>query len=335
MNQKRFVNIAIIVLVTVVVGVAGYIILTKKSAPPTEPANTTDIQSPQTAPSSINNTPPQTSKPTETTSWKTYRSDAFGVVFQYPPSFSIVESNGRLRVDTELTKQYGSQTKYVSLELVEHGLPGIGLEGAAPLFITSFAKQGFKFGATKIGKNNAIDTVQVIEPGGASSFWIFRGNPASDGKKIYRAAFAISDTLIQHHDLLQQEGVYELYRTQFNEILQSLELSFSEVPISDDDLRSFKLPIASFISEQEVRTIVSQHGFNVSTSGTSIKLKPADQTFFQWYTGPGSPIRIAGQYWEIRIPIISVVTECKSTQVLFVDAMTGEFYKLGTSTSCK
>ena len=334
MNQKGFINIAIIVLVVVLVGVTGYFFLAKKSTTPTELANTTDTQSSQTAPSSINNMPPQTSRPTETADWKTYRSDAFGVVFKYPLLFNIVESNGRLRIDTEHTKQYGSQTKYVSLEFVEQGLSGIGLEGAAPLFFTSFAKQGFKFRATKIGKNNAIDAAQVIEPSGASSFWIFRSDPVSDSQKIYRAAFAISDTLIQHRDFLQQEGVYEHYRTQFDGILQSLELSFSEVTISDEDLRSFKLPIASFISEQEARTIINQRGFNVSTSGTIIKLKPANQLFFQAYTGPGSPIRIAGQYWEIRIPITNMDTECKSTQVLFVDATTGEFYNLGTSTSC-
>ena len=285
-------------------------------APPPEPIDSTD----------------------EIAGWKSYRSNEFGIVFQYPPSFEIVESKGRLRIDTEHTGQYGSQYIYVSLEFVDHGFPQKGLEGAAPLFLTSFSKQGATFKAVRIGKNNAIDAVQVIWSEDRSSFYVFRDEPKGGTSATSRTAFSVSvgSSLGQHRNFFMKEESFdidELYRTQFDKIMQSLELLFLEIPISEGDLQSLKLPVALSISEQEALAVIKQRGFDTTISGISIKLKPANLSFFQAYTGPGSPIRIGGQYWEVRIPTPSD-PECRSAQVLFVDATTGELYNSGISTSC-
>jgi hypothetical protein len=314
MNQKKFISTTVIVLVVVLVGMAGYFILTKRSSP-TEPANSTDTQSPQTAPSSINNTSPQTSKPTETVGWKTYRNESFGVSFQYPPDFRIDTSQDRLRVGVDLKQ--GQAVNYIDISIMKR--PEKDLSELSRFFSVIGPLSVVK---TQLGKN--IDAIKAVSnKTGETTYYIM-----SDGFNLQ-----IGDSVFYHRELLKTEGLYDYYRIRFDKILQSIELLFPEVSISEEDLKSLKPSVASSISEQEALAVIKQHGFDTAVSGTSIKLKPANQPFFQSYTGPGSPIRIAGQYWEIRIPTSSD-PECRSVEVLFVDATTGEFYNLGTSTSC-
>jgi len=71
MNQKRFTNIVLIVLVVVLAIVAGYFVLVKK---PISPTNTTSQSQ------------------NETTDWKTYQNDKFGFSFKYPANLTAVSS---------------------------------------------------------------------------------------------------------------------------------------------------------------------------------------------------------------------------------------------------
>ncbi len=86
MNQKGFANIALIALVVILAGVAGYFALVKKSEPvvqqTTPPPTTTQTPTPQQpSPAPIN----------ETTSWKTYTGNAQSLSFEFnlPTDFSL------------------------------------------------------------------------------------------------------------------------------------------------------------------------------------------------------------------------------------------------------
>ena len=83
MNQKGFANIALIVLVVILAGVAGYFALVKKSEPvaqqTTPPPTTTQTPTPQQpSPTPIN----------ETASWKTYKNDTYSFEVKYPSDWT-------------------------------------------------------------------------------------------------------------------------------------------------------------------------------------------------------------------------------------------------------
>jgi len=86
MNQKGFANIALVIIIVILVGAAGYFTLIKKSSPITQETNTqSSIQTQQAAKSS---TP---TPKNETASWKTYTNSKYGIIFKYPPSLTIKE----------------------------------------------------------------------------------------------------------------------------------------------------------------------------------------------------------------------------------------------------
>lgn len=76
MNQKGFANIAIVVLIIVVGAVVGYFYWTQKTATPVEQAQKTNVLPSQ-----------------QTTDWKTYRSERYGYVIQYPKDWHIDDSD--------------------------------------------------------------------------------------------------------------------------------------------------------------------------------------------------------------------------------------------------
>jgi len=78
MNQKRFVNIILVVLIVVFVGVVGYLTLVKKPEAPT----TTNQPQPTT-------TIPITQDTTD--NWKIYRSEKYGFEFRYPADWKVNE----------------------------------------------------------------------------------------------------------------------------------------------------------------------------------------------------------------------------------------------------
>lgn len=71
MKQKRFANIALVVLIIVLVSVASYFVLAKKSESTTQP---------------------HTISQNEIANWKTYRNDKFSFSFKYPASLVTVSS---------------------------------------------------------------------------------------------------------------------------------------------------------------------------------------------------------------------------------------------------
>ncbi len=86
MNQKGFVNIILIMVVVVLIGVAGYFGLVRKSEPVVEqiPSAQTLTPTPQVS----NNQPAPIPTPSgETANWKTYRNEVFGFEFSYPEEF--------------------------------------------------------------------------------------------------------------------------------------------------------------------------------------------------------------------------------------------------------
>lgn len=89
MNQKGFANIVLIVLVIVVAGVVGYFALHKSPTAVTPSTytqqTTTTNPTPPASSSIIKNVSPQPQSLTETTTWKTYRSDKYRFEFKYPP----------------------------------------------------------------------------------------------------------------------------------------------------------------------------------------------------------------------------------------------------------
>ncbi|MEK7547191.1 MAG: hypothetical protein AAB536_03385 [Patescibacteria group bacterium] len=85
MNQKGFANIALVVLVVVLVGVAGYFVLVKKQEPVAQ----------QTTPPPVTMQPPTLQQPSptpvnETASWKTYVNNKYGFEVKLDPSWQMV-----------------------------------------------------------------------------------------------------------------------------------------------------------------------------------------------------------------------------------------------------
>lgn len=96
MNQRGFVNIALIILVVVLVGAGSYFVFVKKPADqPTPPEQTQARNNTQPTQPPANNQPSPTPKD-ETANWKTYRNENLGFEFKYPAQIngkpvSIVE----------------------------------------------------------------------------------------------------------------------------------------------------------------------------------------------------------------------------------------------------
>jgi len=103
MNQKGFVNIALIVLLVVVLGGGiGYVILTR-----TQETTPTSEQSPTPSPIT-DQTPAMQNPPTtpvDKTSWKTYRSEKYGFEFRYPEKITPLDTLNlpELNRNTKLT----------------------------------------------------------------------------------------------------------------------------------------------------------------------------------------------------------------------------------------
>lgn len=84
-NQKGFTNVFLIAVVVIVVGVAGYFTLVKKSEPIIQqPTPTPALPTPTPTPS-----PTSTLSPDETAGWKTYTNTQYGFTFQYPSIISV------------------------------------------------------------------------------------------------------------------------------------------------------------------------------------------------------------------------------------------------------
>ena len=97
MSQKGFVNIVLIFVVIAIVAIGGYFIFSKKSVAPTEiqtqqPAPVSnEVKTPtstQTATQPSNKT---TSSSPSTDDWKVYRSEKYGLEFQYPAYWKVDE----------------------------------------------------------------------------------------------------------------------------------------------------------------------------------------------------------------------------------------------------
>ncbi|KKW20994.1 MAG: hypothetical protein UY64_C0032G0002 [Parcubacteria group bacterium GW2011_GWA1_51_12] len=87
-NQKGFVNIILIIAVVVLIGVAGYFGWVRKSEPVVEQSPSTQTLTP--TPQVSNNQPAPIPTPSgETTNWKTYRSELYGLEVSYPSDWSI------------------------------------------------------------------------------------------------------------------------------------------------------------------------------------------------------------------------------------------------------
>ena len=102
MNQKGFANIMLIVLIIVVVGgAASYFYWTKKATVPVEKTQTADTPPPQQTLPPSNNPAIQAPPPTsETTDWKTFRSELAGIEVKYPPKYFVVRTFGNPGSDT-------------------------------------------------------------------------------------------------------------------------------------------------------------------------------------------------------------------------------------------
>ncbi len=90
MNQKGFVNIALIILVVIIVGVGGYFAFSKKSEPITQQTPTSQNPTPPATQTQNDNSQTTTTQD-KTVSWKTYTNVKYGIEFKYPPSLALTE----------------------------------------------------------------------------------------------------------------------------------------------------------------------------------------------------------------------------------------------------
>lgn len=84
MNNKGFSNVILVIGLVILVGIAGYFIFVKKSGPVTQKQT-----------SATSNIPAPTPSPTlteETTNWKTYRNEKYGIEFRYPSQWQLTEA---------------------------------------------------------------------------------------------------------------------------------------------------------------------------------------------------------------------------------------------------
>jgi len=91
MDKKGFASMAALaVLIGVILGVGGYLILSKNQT-----SNENPVPAANQAPNVSNEQqPPQqpSMAPNETVNWQTYKNEAFGFQFKYPASFTVVSS---------------------------------------------------------------------------------------------------------------------------------------------------------------------------------------------------------------------------------------------------
>ncbi|MCR4328722.1 MAG: hypothetical protein NUV53_04420 [Patescibacteria group bacterium] len=100
MNQKGFANIVLIVLVVVLVGVVGYLTLSKKFTSPTPTPEQTN-QNTTTPPPASNN---------QATSWQTYRSTKFGIELKYLADIFVVQGDDQYSKTLDLMdKRYAGK----------------------------------------------------------------------------------------------------------------------------------------------------------------------------------------------------------------------------------
>lgn len=88
MNQKGFANIISIIVIAIFIGAVGYFVFVKKSEPATQQAN----NSSPTKTTQVTKSSTPTLK-NEIAGWKTYENPKYGIEFQYPQNWIILENS--------------------------------------------------------------------------------------------------------------------------------------------------------------------------------------------------------------------------------------------------
>ena len=139
MNQKSFTKIATVVLIVIFAGVVGYFALVKKIIPVAQ----------------------QTPAPQdETTNWKTYRNEAYGIEFQYPREW-FFETN----FDDKLSFEQNQNRASLNSKITNYSLKLLPIKDNLYVVPKNFFSVGFDVIDRRFAtqKNSYITTIKNIE----------------------------------------------------------------------------------------------------------------------------------------------------------------------------
>jgi len=103
MNQKGFINIAIIVGIVVIAGIAGYFVFVQtpgEQTPDTEKEETGESTKSSQMDNNLSPQPPVSN--VDTSNWQTFRSDIFGLEFKYPGEWRLGAGGGKQEANPKI-----------------------------------------------------------------------------------------------------------------------------------------------------------------------------------------------------------------------------------------
>ena len=111
-NQKGFANIALIILAVIIVGAAGYFVLTNKVSAPATPQDQEVIPT-----LTVAQPPPTPTSRIDTSTWKTYRNEKLGYQIQFPnDSVLAIEDANLGAAGHQIVKDFPSNASFVSIK---------------------------------------------------------------------------------------------------------------------------------------------------------------------------------------------------------------------------